>query len=247
MPMLIDPYRFGITDPDFQDVALLLTAQNGALLEWSGVPHLDLYDGSGVSGISSAQAKFGTTSYHNQNEFVDHTNYVDAYDDVDLTRFVYPGEFTMEGWFFWVTDGGGALSTLFANAKTPSAGYFFLGVTWNSGGSPRRMRFFYNASGSESLDDLTLPFNQWVHVAITRDASNVVRVFLDGVPSATQPTIVGSFGGIAADGFTHFTVCEGVPFVSADFDGYFDQIRVTPGVCRYDAPFTPPTEPFPTG
>lgn len=245
--MLIDPYRFVPADPDFQDVALLLTANTGALLEFAGVPHVVTFNGTGVGGISSAQSKFGGFSYHNQNEFVDHTNYVDCYDDVDLTRFVYPGEFTMEGWFFWVTDGGGALSTLFANSKTPSAGYFFLGVEWDSGVNARTLQFNYNAAGVGDLNDLVLPFGQWVHIAITRDASNVVRVFMDGVPSATQPTIAGSFGGVAADGFTHFTICEGVPFVSADFDGYFDQIRVTPGVCRYDAAFTPPTEPFPTG
>ena len=141
-------------------------------------------------------------------------------------------------------------STIFANSKTPSAGYFFLGVKFDGGG--RTLQFNYDNAGGLALNDLVLPHNQWVHVAISRDASNVVRVFLDGVPSATTTTIAGDFGGTSG-GASHFTIgvmivaaVLGVPFVSADFDGYFDNIRVTRGLCRYNSPFTPPIAPFPT-
>lgn len=237
-------------DENFAEVVLLLTANTGMLIEWSGVPHVDIINVEGNSGISAAQIKFDLASYHNKNEFVDHHNYVDAYDDVDLTRFALTGPFTVEGWFFWVTDGGGEKSTIVANSMEPSAGYFFLGVHWDAPGflgePARSLSFAYDTSGYQNLTDLVMSFGTWTHVAITRDASNVVRVFLGGVPSATQPVIPGTFGGVALDGFTHLTICEGVPFISADFDGYWDQVRVTNGICRYISTFTPPTEPFPT-
>jgi len=244
MTMMIDPYRFATSgDPDFAEVVLLLTANTNALVEWAGVPHVDVFDGLGVSGISAAQVLFDESSYHNQNEFTDHTNYIDCSDDVNLNRFVFDGLFTMEGWFYRVTDGGGALSTLFANSKTPSPGYFFLGPKFDGAGNT--LVFAYNAASSVELTDLAMGYDEWLHVAITRDEDDVVRVFLNGVPSAIESTISGSFGGTVS-GATHFTICEGVPFVSADFDGYFDQIRVTRGVCRYTGAFTPPAEPFPT-
>lgn len=241
----LDPAGFG-------NNVLLLQYNSGVQIESTSVPHIDQVIGvSSGSGISTAQAKFDTHSYFNENQAVDNTNYVQCWDEVALTRFVFTGLFTMEGWFWRDTDGGGEMSTLFANNKTPGAGYFFLGPIWNStgfGDEPANSLVFQYNSSEVSLSDLIMGYDQWIHIAITRDEDDVVRVFLNGVPSAVQPTISGAFGGTSTEApnplATYFTICEGVPFVSADFDGYFDQIRVSRGVCRYREAFTPPTAPF---
>jgi hypothetical protein len=246
-----------LSTSDFGNNVLLLQYNTGVQVESTECPHVDqIIANPGApnpGGISTAQHKFGTASYHNRNEAVDNTNYVQCWDETTLNRFVFSGPFTMEGWFYRVSDGGGRLSTLFANNKTPGAGYFFLGPYWNNnsqGATPNALVFQYNTSGEVVLPDLTMGYGGWIHIAITRDDNDVVRVFLDGVPSATQPVIPGQFGGTVEESpnplATYFTICEGVPFVSADFDGYFDQIRVTRNVCRYTTAFTPPDAPFPT-
>lgn len=77
------------------------------------------------------------------------------------------------------------------------------------------------------------------HVAVCRDGSTLM-LFLDGtliasrdIPSMWNPTgsPTGSIG--ASTGNLH------------QFDGWIDEIRVTKGVARYTASFTPSSEPFP--
>ena len=52
---------------------------------------------------------------------------------------------------------------------------------------------------------------------------------------------------ISATGQT-LTAIEGTASVSTgrDFNGWIDGLRLTKGVARYDAAFTPPTKEFPT-
>ena len=76
----------------------------------------------------------------------------------------------------------------------------------------------------------------WHHVAITR-AGTTVRAFLDGV-------LRGS-GTSAADLNTPFGFTVGSESTGGGaFAGFFDEIRVTKGVSRYTASFTPPSGPF---
>jgi hypothetical protein len=71
--------------------------------------------------------------------------------------------------------------------------------------------------------------NTWQHVAMTRE-SGVIRVFLNGVPGPTQTssaaislTDIGSYANSTGE------------FLA----GYMEQARITRGVCRYTASFTP--------
>lgn len=77
----------------------------------------------------------------------------------------------------------------------------------------------------------TITSNVWHHLAWTRDSSNIVRTFLDGVvqgvSSATSTTFVLSAGAIG-EGNSGFT------------NGYIDELRIKKGVCLYASAFTPP-------
>lgn len=79
--------------------------------------------------------------------------------------------------------------------------------------------------------------NVWVHVAASR-ASGVVRLFVNGVVqgSATNTTnLTGATCRVAFD----------QQDLSNAFNGHIDELRITKGVARYTANFTPPIEPFP--
>jgi len=74
----------------------------------------------------------------------------------------------------------------------------------------------------------------WYHVAITRE-SGTLRIFVNGVlrdskSGSTNNTTVTEIGRNAYRG---------------PLDGYIDDARITIGVARYTANFTPPTAPFP--
>lgn len=92
-----------------------------------------------------------------------------------------------------------------------------------------------SAAGLIAGDD-----SAFVHVAATRNAANLITLWIAGVAvasvtSATSPNGPGTWN-------------IGSQFGVADFGkGYLGGLRITEGVCRYTANFAPPTGPFPTG
>ena len=84
----------------------------------------------------------------------------------------------------------------------------------------------------------------WQHIAVVRSgfgANNLV-VYVNGVNQG-QATNSTAFVGLAANGFALGAEYAGSFFPS--FNGYIDDLRITKGVARYTANFTPPTLPFP--
>jgi hypothetical protein len=97
--------------------------------------------------------------------------------------------------------------------------------------------FALYAAGANRLIAPSVVSNSWVHFAVCR-ASGITRFFLNGVQN----------GGTYSDtnNYNHTTLRFGNNFVgNAGLSGKLDEVRVTPGIARYTANFTPPTEPFP--
>ena len=97
----------------------------------------------------------------------------------------------------------------------------------------------YYTNGENRITGGTLASTQWVHVALSRSGSST-RLFLDGVQTGSTYTDTNNYidspvrvGG-ANDGSA-----------VASLNGYIDDLRITKGVARYTANFTPPTLPFP--
>lgn len=84
----------------------------------------------------------------------------------------------------------------------------------------------------------TISSTAFVHVAVVR-YGNVWTVYFDGV-SVASTTASGTMSSTAAN-FTLGNSNTG----SDTFGGYIDEFRVTKGVARYTAAFTPPTAAFP--
>lgn len=78
----------------------------------------------------------------------------------------------------------------------------------------------------------------WHHVALVRDGTTM-RLFLDGVSQGTA-TFNGSIDSISE------TLSIGYDNGGSRwFNGNIDEVRITKGVARYTANFTPPAAPFP--
>ena len=99
--------------------------------------------------------------------------------------------------------------------------------------------FRYNHSGAMVLTTNTVPLNRFVHIACTSDGT-IMKMFIDGIQGYS-----GADVGVPCAGCnTHF----GAGYVggwNSHFPGLANELRITKGVARYTADFTPPTGPFP--
>lgn len=142
------------------------------------------------------------------------------------------GDFTVE-FYVYVTNVS-TFSAIIGRRDTSGYGwrvYIYNGtVTWNQSSVSHDLV----SNGPAS----TISANAWNHVAVCR-SGNLVTVYINGVGgtalnSAQRPGSASSSMTIGVDeiGPTYFS-------------GYLDEIRMTLGVARYTANFTPPSAAFP--
>jgi hypothetical protein len=219
-------------DPNFANVSLLLhmDGSNGSttFTDSSGTPKTVTANGNAQ--ISTAQSKFGGASgyFDGSGDFVVATS---------PTAFEFgTGDFTAECWFYAATGSNGGVAAIMTTATGSSDEFgFFVGlqddsnIIWLFGDGT--WAFFRSVSG--------FPTDSWSHLALTR-SSGVAYLFLNGtvidsVSDSTDlanPNQAVAIGGRNLSGGQYFT-------------GYIDELRITKGVARYTANFTPPTAPFP--
>lgn len=232
--MLIDPYRFA-HDEFFDDTFMLIHVENGQIYERTGFPAVTV-SGDGV--VSSAQAKFGTQSFSNPGNG-SNGDYVRV--GGNATDFVFPGELTIEGWFY-IRAFHNTFNNFFANnINFPGAGFIQIAVT-----SGTKVVFLNSTAGvisSSPTGAYTGKDNKWTHVALTRNAANTGRIWIDGIQVAQTLNLNGVIGGANA-GVSSLDVGRSHAGDNTDLDAFFEEIRVTKR-CRYTENFTPPTAPFP--
>ena len=153
------------------------------------------------------------------------------------------GAFTAECWFY-NNSTSGAQQTLFAFNSTSGA-YASLRVDCDQGNAQFNITTNLSTSGTGWATTLSVNSayfkNTWNHVAVTRDASNVVRLFLNGVhlASGTQA------GTLYNTSTTHAIGCNSLPGAATNpFQGYINNLRLVNGTALYTTPFTPPTTPL---
>lgn len=142
------------------------------------------------------------------------------------TQFNFDGQFTIEAWVnFSATTG--RLNYIFNYLNDSEAGWM---LRYNATGSS--LRFF---TGFSSIDRSWTPvLNSWYHVAVTRDSSNAIRLFVDGQQLGTSATDSGTFSQ------TQYGVRVGF----TDTFGSISNARIVKGSAVYTAAFTPPTAPL---
>jgi hypothetical protein len=222
-------------DPNFANVVLLIGADgtNGSTSFVDESSSAKTITAFGNAQISTAQSKFGGSSAY----FDGSGDYLRLADSADW--FFDTGQFTIE--LFVQFDTGFGNDETFVNqwSGTDSSqnAWFF----YRQGGT---LRFLTNnATVSVQSSAWSASTGQWYHVAVDRDGSNKIRLYIDGtmVASATSAASIINSNEFVAVG-TIGTLTSFNPL-----NGWVDELRITKGVARYasDGGYTVPTSAFP--
>lgn len=200
---------------------------NGDFVDTTG----RVWSAVGSPGFSSA-GKFGQGG-----DFNGTSQYIHTPDAADLD--LGSGAFTVELWVYVKSNVAYAIFTAKGNSAVNQLPFLL-----SLDGSGTRVQFGTADSGSGSpwiilVSSVTLPLNQWVHVAGVRDGS-ALRLYQDGVQRAT-----GTISGGVRYNNLPLSIAANHPG-NAYAPIRVDEFRITKGVARYAGNFTPPISPFPT-
>ena len=190
-----------------------------------------------VSGaaLSTAEKKFGTASLALNGT----SDYIEA-DAVNTNYDFGSNDFTVEAWVY-STESGRRQAIITNKPSGSPRGFEIYKDTSN-----RLAYVSYNGVGgaaSSTSGSLTIPLNQWVHIAVARQnrgASNFQRLFINGQTS-------GWISGVVSIGSStgKLTIGTDPSTTGREFAGYIDEVRITRNVGRYWGAYTIPTEAFP--
>lgn len=223
------------SDPYWNNVSLLLpmNGSNGSTTFTDVSSNALTVTVNGNAQISTAQSKWGGSS-----------GYFDGSGDyltvASSLMDVGDGNFTIECWVRPTSIPSG-LSTLWGHR---SASFEIGGALLVSGGSSGELVFYVaNSSGSWGLSGTsaghTLVADTWQHLAMVRDGSTIT--LYKGGNAGTPATFTGTVGTSGS-----FSIMAGTSSGTQEVPGYVNDFRLTKGIARYTANFTPPAEPFPT-
>jgi hypothetical protein len=186
-----------------------------------------IYDGTCINNfenignvqISTTASKFGSSSI-----YFDGTAYLNARASNPLTL---SGDYTIEGW---------------ANINALSGYHRILSNTTPPSDTPTGFMILYNNSNNLVIygTDIgtlvtvgTFTSNTWFHFAMVRSGTTFT-MYVNGTSTFTKASHTSI---LYCTGWTLGGMYSGGEYLS----GYLDDIRVTKGVARYTANFTPPT------
>lgn len=241
---IINPFRFSsapATDPNFSNVTLLahFNGSNGSTSFTDSSPLAQTLTANGNAQLSTSDSKFGGAAL-----------LLDGNGDYVTSSYaaspIGTGDLTVE---FWVKP------TLTFNTDVNYFGVLNASTSTNifigndagaAGGVPSNVRFVIRNDAQTSNVDITTTSNQisgsvFQHIACVADGSTA-RVYIDGVQRAS-----GAITGTRTATFTNLNIGRLNASTTRYVNGYFDEFRVTKGVCRYPSgtTFSPPSSPFP--
>jgi hypothetical protein len=224
-------------DPYWNNVSYLLVG-NGAngtttnIKDSSSNNLANTVNGSTV--ISTARSKYGSGSVFTQTTNNGSNNISIA----PTTLLTLGTDFTVEAWVQIAANN--TYSVICSKGNGTSREWSFLI-------SSSIIRFYVSTDGTGAGDssiDASYAFqlDTWYYVAFSKSGS-VVRLFVNGNSLTTTGSFTSVYGGNGIFRVGTFMDYTGISHCLA---GYIYDLRITKGVCRYTASFTPPTGPLPT-
>lgn len=210
-------------DSNFENVTLLLNgngtngAQNNTFLDSSQNNFTITRNGNTAQGSFSPYGDRWGTYFDGSGDYLSPTS--------SANLNVGTGQFTIEAWIF-VTANAGNYQAIYIFGPTQYDGLYFVSNSL----------VFYQTNAVIQFG--SIPLSTWTHVAATRDASNNLRLFVNGVAST-------------ATSFT-YNLTDNQPRIGANkvttpgefFNGYISNLRLLKGTALYTTNFTPPTSPL---
>ena len=163
--------------------------------------------------------KYAGTSFYNTN------NNPNGGISFTLPEGLGTDDFTIEGWLRWITNGSWDGCFFQLGDHTQSSGLIL-----NLHNPNPVIRF--GSSNTYVDNTTTIASNQWYHIAVTRE-SGVCKIWLDGQLEGTRATpedITATTGYILSATYSNSGIV-----------GHVEDFRITKGLARYTANFTPPT------
>ena len=218
-------------DEHWDDVSLLVRGDTLTDLSGNNTPVAN--NGAAAGDTSPVKFASGSMSFDGSNDYINAGS-------TDLLDFA-GGDWTIEAWVY-LPD----LSPAYQMVSCAGGPYLAWnntdGLAWQLYIRPTTIHFTYNTASDKNAFSGThgMSINTWHHVAVSRDGSTF-RLFVDGsqvasntgtpsAPSATDRTLIGIGNNTSAD----------------PYKGNIEDFRITKGVARYTANFTPPQASLPT-
>jgi len=209
------------------NTSLLCNFTNGGIIDNAMINNLETV---GNAQISTSIKKYGTGSI-----------YFDGTGDYLLAPSspnwdFGTGDFTVE---FWINFSSVGSDTVIGKWGSGAGKY-----AWVVQLDSSNLSFYSGNNGSLSTQytfSWSVTTSTWYHVAVTRSGTSL-RAFLDGTQIGTTQTSTQSLS--ATGSFCCIGENLDLGGQSAFVHGYIDDLRITKGVARYTANFTPPTAAF---
>jgi hypothetical protein len=142
-------------------------------------------------------------------------------------------QFTLEA---WVNPTDYVLYNQIVTKGSASAttGSWLLGIIITTG------ELYWQHSGDTSIRAQVIPLTSWSHVAVTRDSSNNLRLYVNGVLGSTTTTYTTNLSETS-----DLRIGRGRTTSTNYFNGYISNVRFIKGVALYTgSTFTVPTFPL---
>ena len=193
---------------------------------------------NGNAKSSTTQTKYLTSSMY----FDGNGDYIHV--KPRLTTFYnMTGPYTIEFWFYADGAQSNNYPTIFGTGSTSWAAGA-MGIRYSPTGYANKVAIARNgsnnvATGYPIISSSTYAVDTWHHVALSRDASNNWRLFVNGSETGTSITDSNAHHWAHGD---HSRIGNNIwDGAASAFKGYVSDLRITKGLARYTANFTAPT------
>ena len=205
------------------NTSLLLLGTNTGVQDATGKNDIITY---GSAKTQANTVKYGTGAMY----FDGSTAYVTMSTASNQNLVLGTGSFTIEFWAYIATS---SLTANFLDFRATTTNGIYPTLLLNSGA------LNYYVNGSTVITGSSPSISTWHHIALVRN-SGTTKLYLDGTATGSAYTDSNSYlvGSAIAIGSSSYTLG------SSYFNGYIDDLRITKGVARYTANFTPPASAF---